>query len=72
MQRRHFGQTKAQRQADWLARFSDIVTTADARHAGRIEWPAALHFYFSGLTPADAAARYIANQPKGADHAANL
>ena len=63
--KRHYGQTKAQRQADWLAQFSDIVENFDARHAGRIEWPAALHFYFSGLTPADAADRYLANRPDG-------
>ena len=71
MQRRHFGQTKAQRQADWLARFSDAVITADARHAGRIEWPTALHLFHQGLTPTDAASRYIANRPEGPDHAAN-
>ena len=70
--KRHYGQTKAQRQADWLAAFSDAVITADARHAGRIEWPTALHLFHQGLAPADAAARYLANQPKGADHAANL
>ena len=70
--KRHYGQTKAQRQADWLAAFSDAVITADARHAGRIEWPTALHLFHQGLAPVDAAARYLANQPKGADHAANL
>jgi len=61
----HYAQTKAQRQSDWLATFADLVESADARHAGRIEWPAALHFYFSGTTPADAAARYLANRPDG-------
>ena len=69
MQRRHFGQTKAQRQADWLAAFSDAVITADARHAGRIDWPTAKHFYFEGLAPADAAARYVANRQGGPGHA---
>lgn len=61
----HYGQTKAQRQADWLARFSDAVISADPRHAGYIEWPSALHFYFQGMTPADAANRYLANRLKG-------
>lgn len=69
MQRRHFGQTKVQRQADWLARFSDIVTTADARHAGRIDWPTALHLFHQGLAPADAASRYITNRPEGPENA---
>lgn len=71
MQRRHFGQTKAQRQADWLAAFSDAVITADARHAGRIDWPTAKHFYFEGLAPADAARQYVANRPGGPDHASH-
>lgn len=69
MQRRHFGQTKAQRQADWLAAFSDAVITADARHAGRIDWPTAKHFYFEGLAPTDAAARYVANRQGKPSHA---
>ena len=71
MQRRHYGQTKAQRQADWLARFSDIVTTADARHAGRIDWPTALHLFHQGLAPTDAARQYVTNRPEGPDHVAN-
>ena len=60
--RQHYGETKAQRQADWLARFSDAVVTAKPKHAGRIEWPSALHFYHQGMTPADAAALYISNR----------
>ena len=67
--KKHFGQTKAQRQAEWLATFSDAVITADARHAGQIDWPTAHHFYFSGLAPAEAAARYIANRPEGPENA---
>ena len=57
--------TKAQRQAAWLAEFTDFVIAADGRHSGRIEWPTALHFYFTGLTPADAAGRYLATRPDG-------
>jgi hypothetical protein len=57
--------TKAQRQAEWLAAFSQLVTTADPRHAGRIEWPDALHFYFTGLAPADAAGHYLETRPNG-------
>ena len=37
------------------------LLTAEPAHAGRIEWPAALHFYFTGVPVADAAARYVAN-----------
>jgi len=69
--KRHYGQTKAQRQADWLARFSDAVITADARHSGRIEWPTALHLFHQGLTPTDAANRYLVNRPEGPNHVAN-
>lgn len=60
--KRHFGITKAQRQAQWLADFSDAVVTADSRHAGRIEWDAALHFYFSGMSVADASMQYVSNR----------
>ena len=67
--KRHYGQTKAQRQADWLAAFSDAVITADARHAGRSDWPTAKHFYFEGLAPTDAARQYVTNRPEGPDHA---
>lgn len=62
---RHYAETKAERQADWLARFSDAVLTIDARHAGRIDWPSAKHFYFEGLAVDEAAARYTANRPGG-------
>lgn len=55
----HYGETKAQRQADWLARFSDAVVSADPRHAGKICWDTAKHFYFSGLDYAEAATRYV-------------
>jgi len=51
--------TKAQRQAAWLTEFSQLVTAADPTRAGRIDWPTALHFYFTGLTPTDAAGRYL-------------
>ena len=57
--------TKAQRQAAWLTEFVAIVVAADSRHSGRIEWPSALHFYFTGLTPEEGAARYLATRPNG-------
>ena len=56
--RRHYGETKAARQADWLARFNDIVTTRAPALSGRIEWPSALHYFHTGKTPADAADQY--------------
>lgn len=56
--KRHYGQTKAARQAEWLARFSDIITTRVPGLSGRIEWPSAIHLYNSGMTPADAADQY--------------
>ncbi len=57
--------TKAQRQAAWLIEFVDLVVAANFMHAGRIEWPSALHFYFTGLTPEEGAARYLATRPNG-------
>jgi hypothetical protein len=59
---RNYGETKAQRQARYLAEFSDAVVTMAPEHAGKIEWPSALHFYFTGLPVAEAAAKYVANR----------
>lgn len=55
----HYGQTKAQAQADWLARFSDAVATARPDLAGRIYWDTAKHMMFSGCDATLAAERYI-------------
>lgn len=55
---KHFAQTKAQRQAAWLAEFSDRVKTLAPVLAGRIDWPTAKHMYFTGLSANDAATRY--------------
>jgi hypothetical protein len=57
--------TKAQRQAAWLTEFVALVVAADGRHSGRIEWPSALHFYFTGLTPNEGATRYLATRLNG-------
>lgn len=57
--RRHYGQNKAQRQADWLAQFTDALLTRVPRLAGRIDWDAAKHYYFSGATVAQAVDQYI-------------
>ena len=56
--RRHYAQTKAERQADWLARFSDALLTREPALSGRIDWSAALHYFFSGATPTDAVDQY--------------
>lgn len=56
--RKHFGQTKAQRQAEWLASFNDALVTLHPRLTGRIDWNAALHYYFSGKTVDDAVMQY--------------
>ena len=56
--KRHYGQTKAARQADWLARFNDIVTGRAPTLSGRIDWPTAIHQYNSGRTPEQAADEY--------------
>jgi len=54
-------QTKTQRQARYLAEFVAAVTAIDPSKSGRIDWPTALHFYFTGVPVADAAARYLDN-----------
>lgn len=59
---RNYGETKAQRQARYLAEFADAVVTANPAHAGQIEWPSALNFYFTGVPVADAAAKYLENR----------
>lgn len=56
--KRYFGQTKAQQQADWLAKFSDALTTRAPHHAGRIDWDTAKYFYLSGVPIDDAVDRY--------------
>ena len=61
--KRHFGQTRAQQQADWLAQFSDALTTREARYSGRIDWDTAKHFYFSGVPLGDAVDRYCRSHP---------
>jgi len=57
--RRHYGQTKAQRQADWLAQFTDALLTRVPRLAGRIDWDAAKYYYLYGTDVADAVDQYI-------------
>ncbi|MEN9814012.1 MAG: hypothetical protein RL479_2698 [Verrucomicrobiota bacterium] len=56
--KRHYAQTKAQRQAEWLAQFNDLLTARVPALSGRIEWPAALHYFHAGVTPADAVDQY--------------
>lgn len=58
----HYGETKAQKQAKWLQDFEALVVAAEPKYAGRIEWPSARHFYFTGCTPGEAATRYIENR----------
>lgn len=56
--KRHYGLTKAQRQAEWLSQFSDALLTRAPALSGRIEWPSALHYYFSGVSVPDAVDQY--------------
>ena len=56
--KRHYGQTKAQRQAEWLAQFSDALLARIPGLSGRIEWPAALHYYFSATPVSEAVDQY--------------
>ena len=59
---RNFGLTKAERQAAWLSKFSDAVVTLDSKHAGKIEWPSALHFYYQQMDVKTAANTYVNNR----------
>jgi len=54
----HYGQTKAQRQADWLAQFADALLSRRPQLAGRVDWDSAKHYYFSGVSPAAAVDQY--------------
>lgn len=58
-------QSEAQRRAQWMTEFNDQVISLAPVHSGRINWSDALHFYFTGLTPAESAARYLASRPNG-------
>jgi hypothetical protein len=55
----HYAETKAQKQAAWLASFNDAVVTAAPENAGRIRWEEAKHFYFTGLSVPEAVAKYL-------------
>lgn len=50
--------TKAQVKAEWMAEFNSQVIKLDSKHSGKIDWNTADHFYFSGLTPSEAAHKY--------------
>ena len=54
----YYGQTKAQKQAAWLAQFTDALLTRHPRLAGRIDWDAAHHYYHGGMPVADAVDQY--------------
>lgn len=51
--------TKADRQADWLAQFTDALLTRVPRLAGRIDWDAAKYYYLYGTDVSDAVNQYI-------------
>ena len=66
--KRHYGMTKAARQAEWLAQFNDLLTARKPALSGRIEWPSALYYFHAGVTPADAVESYcIARNIDGGD-----
>jgi hypothetical protein len=56
--KRHYGETKAQKQANWLAQFADALLARHPALSGRIDWNAAKHYYFSGKPIADAIDEY--------------
>lgn len=58
MPRPHYAETKAQRQANWLAQFTDALLTRHPKLAGRIDWDAAKHYYFGGVSVTEAVDQY--------------
>lgn len=56
--KKHFGMTKAQRQAEWLAQFNDLLTARKPELSGRIEWPAALYYFHANKSPQEAVNEY--------------
>lgn len=56
--KRHYGETKAQRQADWLARFCDALLTRAPQLTGKIDWDAAKFYFFGGASVQDAVDQY--------------
>lgn len=58
MTRKYYGQTKAQRQADWLAQFTDALLSRHPRLVGRIDWDAARYYFLHGTPVAEAVDQY--------------
>lgn len=54
----HYGETKAQRQADWLARFTEALLTRHPQLSGRVDWDAAHHYFFAGTPVVEAVDQY--------------
>lgn len=50
--------------AVWMSDFTDAVAALDPTLTRNIQWDEAHHFYFSGITPKDAAKRYADNHSK--------
>lgn len=50
--------TKAQRMADWIGRFSDALLSVYPHLSGRVDWDAAHHYYYSGVSVEDAVLQY--------------
>lgn len=55
--------TKATRKEKWMREFSDFVYLLDASVKGKVDWDTATYLYNTGLTPSDAANKYV-NIPK--------
>jgi hypothetical protein len=51
--------TKADRQADYMAKFAELLLAKHPRLAGHIEWGAAKYYYLYGTPVSDAVDQYI-------------
>jgi hypothetical protein len=56
----HMSRKQAHR-AEWMGNFSDKVIHLNPRHAGRICWDTAAHYFNTGLGWQEAALRYATN-----------
>ena len=61
----HMSRKHAHR-ADWMGNFSDKVILLDSRHAGRICWDTAAHYFNIGWGWQEAAYRYVEHRKESA------
>ncbi len=51
--------TKDHIRAQWMGKFCDTVELLAPGLSGRIDWNTAIHFFFTGRDPVEAAKHYV-------------